>query len=159
MTPTPTATATQTATPTPTATATATTTLTAMPAKLSFGRVDVSGTSAPKKVTLTNKGKAPAQISNVTAAAPFLIAGGANTCTGQTIAVKKTCSFDVEFAPAAPGKVAGGIDVAYNGASPTLVLRGDGIAAAAGRPKSASSGLADRSSAGPVSVILTGSVK
>jgi len=61
----------------------------------------------------------------VTAPAPFKIAGGANTCSGKTIAPSKTCSFDVEFAPTSAGKVSGGsIDVIYNGTSPEVALEG-----------------------------------
>ncbi len=70
------------------------TTLSAAPSTINFGKVDATGTSNPKKVTLTNKGTAAAQISMVTATEPFKIAGGVNTCSGQTIASKGTCSFD-----------------------------------------------------------------
>jgi hypothetical protein len=105
-------------TPTPTPAPTPTE-LTASPGKLNFGNIDVPGTSKPKRVTLTNKGTLAAQISTVTATAPFTIAGGANTRSGETIAPKNTCSFYVEFAPTTVGEVSGGsIDVAYNGTSP-----------------------------------------
>ena len=76
------------------------TTLSAAPAKLSFGSVDATDTGKPKKVTLTNKGTEAAVIGSVTATPPFEIASGENTCSGQTIAAKKKCSFEVEFAPA-----------------------------------------------------------
>jgi len=125
-TPTPTATATATPTATPTAVSSPTT-LSASPAKINFGSVDATATSKPRKVTLTNKGTAAA-IGSVTATPPFAIAGD-NTCSGQTIAVKKKCSFDVEFAPATPGAVTGGsIDVSYNGISPAMNLSGTGLA-------------------------------
>ncbi len=65
----------------------------------------------------------------VTATAPFMIDGGANTCSGQTNAPKKTCVFDVEFAPTTPKNVSGGsINVSYNGTSPNVALAGNGIA-------------------------------
>ena len=132
-TPTATATATATAsatlTATPTPTATATTTLTAAPKKLNFSKLDASGTRKPKKVELTNKGMTAAVIGSVTATAPFEIAGGTNTCSGQTIASKKKCSFDVEFAPLMVANVTNGsIVVPYNGANPAVVLEGDGVA-------------------------------
>jgi len=58
----------------------------------------------------------------------FVIAGE-DTCSGKTIAPKKKCSFDIEFAPATPGIVSDQtVDVAYNGASPTMSLSGTGIA-------------------------------
>ncbi len=137
MTPTATPTATGTGAPTvtatptvtPTATVTPTTTLSAAPAKLSFGNVDASGTSKPKKVTLTNKGKIAAVIASVTATTPFTIASVEDTCSGQSIAAKKKCSFEVEFSPATPGAVSGGsIEVSYNGNSPAVSLSGTGIA-------------------------------
>ncbi len=137
---TPTATATGvTPTPTPTATATPTTTLSAAPAKLNLGNVDATGTSKSKKVSLTNKGTIAAVIESVTATPPFVVAGGANTCSGQTIEPKKKCSFEVEFAPATPGAVSDQtIEVGYNGASPTVNLSGNGIAATLKAPKSES---------------------
>ena len=120
---------TATATPTANSTPALTTTLNASPATLNFGKVDATGTSSFKKVTLTNKGKAAALISSVTATAPFMIGGGANTCTGTSIAPKKRCAFDVEFAPMTVANVTGGsIDVTYNGTSPAVALEGNGIA-------------------------------
>ncbi|MGB3552772.1 MAG: choice-of-anchor D domain-containing protein, partial [Candidatus Binatus sp.] len=80
-------------------------------------------------VTLTNKGKIAAVIGSVTAKPPFTIASVEDTCSGQTIAAKKKCDFEVEFAPATPGIVSDHtVDVTYNGASPTISLGGTGIA-------------------------------
>ena len=104
------------------------TVLTASPAKVNFGNIDTNGTSKPKKVTLTNKGTIGAVISNVTATAPFMIASSANTCSGKTLAANKTCSFEVEFAPTEVAAATGGIDVTYDGTSPTVALEGNGIA-------------------------------
>jgi len=105
------------------------TTLSAAPATINSGSVDATGTSKPKKVTLTNKGTIAAAIGSVTATPPFAIASGTDTCSGKSIAAKKNCSFEVEFAPATPGAVTGGaINVTYNGASPTINLSGTGIA-------------------------------
>ena len=59
-------------------------------------------------MTLSNKGTAAAVIGTVTATPPFEIGGGANNCSGQTIAAKKKCSFDVEFAPTTVTNVSGG---------------------------------------------------
>ncbi|MGA7618510.1 NHL repeat-containing protein [Candidatus Binatus sp.] len=139
---TPTATATATGvtpTPTPTATATPTTTLSASPAKLNLGSVDATGTSKSKKVSLANKGTIAAVIETVTATPPFVVAGGENTCSSQTIEPKKKCSFEVEFAPATPGAVSDQtIDVGYNGGSPAMSLSGTGIAVTLKAPKSES---------------------
>jgi uncharacterized repeat protein (TIGR03803 family) len=102
--------------------------LAASPTKLNLGNVVAPGTSRPKTMKLINQGTLAAQIANVTATGPFEIAGGANTCSGNTIAPKKTCTFAVEFAPTSIGKVIGGVDVTYNGTSPSLVLEGNGVA-------------------------------
>jgi len=105
------------------------TVLTASMAQLNFGNLVAPGTSKPKKVTLTNQGTLPAQISRVTATAPFKIAAGANTCSGKAPAPKRTCSFEVEFAPTTVSNDdAGSVDVTYNGASPLVTLVGNGIA-------------------------------
>jgi hypothetical protein len=105
------------------------TVLNASPAELNFGNVTAPGTSKPKKVTLSNKGTNPAQISTVTVTAPFTIAGGANSCSGKTVAPKKSCSIEIEFAPITVADVTNGsIDVTYNGASPALALVGNGVA-------------------------------
>jgi len=102
--------------------------LTVSPDKLNFGDIKTTAISRPKKVTLTNKGTLPAWISTVTATAPFTIGGGANTCSGQTIELKGTCSFEVEFAPTTIGRVTdGAIDATYNGSSPAIALIGNGI--------------------------------
>ncbi len=66
---------------------------------------------------------------SVTAASPFAIAGGEDTCSDQTIEPKKKCEFDVEFAPATPSAVSDEtIDVSYNGVNPAVALEGDGVA-------------------------------
>jgi hypothetical protein len=125
-------------TPTPIFTPTPTTGLTASPGTVNFGNVAVTGTSKPKKVTLINKGTAPAQIANVTRLAPFMIASSGNSCTGRTIAPKKTCSFEVEFAPQTLGPATGSFYVIYNGTSPTGPLTGNGAAVTLKAPKSLS---------------------
>ncbi len=110
------------------------TVLKASPTKLNFGKVDEGKTSRPKRVTLRNNGPVAAVISLVLANAltqlgQFTIADGANTCSGETIAPKKTCSFEVEFAPTiAGGTILGVAGVGYNGASPEILLQGDAIA-------------------------------
>ncbi|HTW87565.1 MAG TPA: choice-of-anchor D domain-containing protein [Candidatus Binataceae bacterium] len=115
------------------------TTLRAAPTTLSFGKIDATGTSKPKKMTLTNKGTAPAVISGLTASSPFEAGVGKDTCSGQTVAPKKDCSFEVEFAPSTVASVSNGaINISYNGTSPAVTLKGDGIAVALVAPKAES---------------------
>ena len=61
-----------------------------------------------------------------------------NTCSGQTIAPKKKCSFEVEFAPATRRRDRQIDRGAYNGASPAMSLSGAGIAVTLKAPKSES---------------------
>jgi sugar lactone lactonase YvrE len=118
-------TATQTATPTPTGTPM--TVMIAAPATLNFGIIDATGTSNVKKVALINQGPAIASIESVTATPPFAIVGE-DTCTGQSIGLKRKCSFAVEFLPVIPNAVGGGsINVIYNGANPATSLNGIGV--------------------------------
>jgi uncharacterized repeat protein (TIGR03803 family) len=98
---------------------------------LNFGKLLTSQTSKPKKVVLTNKGRVPAQISDVGvtagASAPFKLAGGSDSCSGESVSPKKTCSFFVEFEPTVAGTFNSAdytIRVTYNGASPVIGLQG-----------------------------------
>jgi uncharacterized repeat protein (TIGR03803 family) len=147
----PTASGSPTPTPTPTPSPT---TLTASPAQLSFGNVVATETSTAKKVTLTNKGAAPAQILGVGATPPFTTTG-ADTCSGHTVMPKKTCSIEVEFTPTTVGEENGGfVFAAYNGANPLnplVTLKGNSIGVTLKAPKSASFP--------PVSAGNTGSAK
>jgi uncharacterized repeat protein (TIGR03803 family) len=127
------------ATPTPTPSSTPTPTptqLSASPATLKFQNTFATGTSKPKKVTLTNKGTADAQIGSLARNAPFIIAGGPNSCANANIAPKGKCSFYVEFAPTSPASVSGkSIYVTYNGVSPALDLSGSGVGVSLKAPK------------------------
>jgi len=102
--------------------------LTTSPNNLNFGRIKAGEISKAKKVTLTNKGILTAQISAATATAPFAISGTADTCSDQSSAPNGTCSFYVEFAPTVADIADGSVDVIYNGTSPVLTLKGNGIA-------------------------------
>ena len=107
--------------------------LSAAPATLNFGNLLANHTSAPKTVTLTNKGNLAAQIAGVTVPAPFKIAGGANTCAGETINPDGTCSFDVEYAPTIAGSASqASVEVTYNGTSPAITV--DGVSPQVGKP-------------------------
>ncbi len=102
--------------------------LTASPPKLNFRKVVANTTSKPKKVKLTNKGRAAAEISSVNPTAPFMIAGGTDTCSGKTIAPKKSCSFKIVYSPTRVANETGSVDVTYNGTSPLVALKGSGVA-------------------------------
>jgi len=79
----------------------------------------------------------------------LVIAGGANTCSGS-VAPKKTCSFEVEFAPKMIGPYSriAQLFVTYNGASPAVTLSGDGTAVTLKAPKPTSFTAVDAGSVG-----------
>jgi hypothetical protein len=116
----------------------ATAVLTGAPVALNFGKVDATGTSAAKRVTLTNRSTTTAAtISNVTAAAPFAVVGGTDTCSGESIAPRRNCSVDIAFMPTTVAAVTdGSIDVTYNGSNPAVRLEGNGVAIAVSAPAS-----------------------
>jgi hypothetical protein len=122
--------------PTPTPVATAV--LTGAPVALNFGRVDATGTSVARRVTLTNRSTTTtATISTVTADAPFAVVAGTDTCSGESIAPRRNCSVNIAFMPATVAAVTdGSIDVTYNGSNPAVRLEGNGIAIAVSAPPS-----------------------
>lgn len=102
---------------------------------LSFGNVNVGGTSAPQSVTLSNTGNAAGQISGFNIAAPFSISGG--TCgAAPTLAVGGSCTLSVVFSPTAPGAAAGTLSFSIGGKGTfgsitTVSLGGTGVAGGA----------------------------
>jgi hypothetical protein len=74
-------------------------------ANLIFGSTSMGSTSAVQSITITNCGTEVLSITNIGLAglntAEFRIS--ADTCSGQTIAVGGTCSFNVAFAPTNTG--------------------------------------------------------
>jgi hypothetical protein len=102
---------------------------------LTFASTTVGSTTAAQTVTLTNSGNATLDITSIavtgTDASSFVIS--AKTCTG-TLAASSSCTFSVEFKPAAAGTLTGDISITDNApASPQKVaLTGTGTAAATG---------------------------
>ena len=85
------------------------------PTALSFGQTSVGATAAGQAVVVTNTGTAPLVVSSIaitssnppvgvqTLVTDFVLATGTDTCSGQTVAVRGTCSFSVVFAPSGTG--------------------------------------------------------
>ncbi len=104
------------------------------PAKLSFGKQvfgSVGATSAPKTVTLTNKGTVPVAIAGVGVQGDFALAAAGNTC-GPGLAPGATCVLALTFTPTAPGLRLGQLIVTDDavGSPHTVALKGVGVAGA-----------------------------
>jgi hypothetical protein len=99
-------------------------TLSASPASVSFGDVNVGSTGAAQTVTITDSGSAAATISGVSASTGF---AETNTC-GSSLAAGAKCTASVTFSPTAAQAYAGTLAVASNatGSPLTVALSGTG---------------------------------
>ncbi|HEY6769281.1 MAG TPA: FG-GAP-like repeat-containing protein [Candidatus Sulfotelmatobacter sp.] len=75
--------------------------------KLTFGNVQVSGSSAPQSVTLTNKGNTILNIGSITTSADY----GMSTTCGSTLASQGTCTITITFSPTYPGLINGELTI------------------------------------------------
>jgi len=103
--------------------------LNASATQVSFGNVNVSGSST-QNVTLTNVGNFNVTISTVTVSGAGFNAGGG--VTGIILSPGQTASVSVTFAPAVVGSATGSVKVTSNASnSPaTITLTGTGVAQA-----------------------------
>jgi hypothetical protein len=94
---------------------------------LSFPGQKVGTTSSPHTVTLTNTGRLPLAISQISAGGVF---AETNTC-GSLLAAGKTCTISVTFTPKAVGSVAQRLSIKdIDPTSPQVVtMNGTGLAA------------------------------
>lgn len=102
--------------------------LSAAPGTVSFGNV-VIGTTNSQTITLTNSGTATLAISQATLYGSSFAASGLTL--PLTLTPGQTTEFNVVFAPAVLGSIAGGLSLVNNAAnSPaTIALSGAGVAA------------------------------
>jgi hypothetical protein len=96
------------------------------PATVSFGKVSVASSSAPRTITVTNTGSAPLPITNIT------ITGAAsgqfsqtNNCT-TPVPAGLTCTISVTFTPATTGYIWAKLNVNSPGAAHTSTVNGSG---------------------------------
>lgn len=91
---------------------------------LNFGSQLVGTTSAPKTVTLTNKGVEPLTIISVAISDGF---AQSSTC-GGTLAVSAQCTFSVSFTPTSTGVITGALTINDNAPDTphTVTLSGTG---------------------------------
>jgi hypothetical protein len=106
---------------------TTSTTLSASPAALAFGNVNV-GTTANQTVTITNTGAASLTISQLSGTGVgFSVLGLA---TPLTIAAGQSSTFTVRFAPQNAGSISGSISLSSNASNSTatIAVSGSGVA-------------------------------
>jgi hypothetical protein len=102
------------------------------PTSLGFGSQIIATSSAPKSVTLTNKGSAALSATGIavtgTNAADFSIAGGTCPAGGGTVAIGSSCTVAVRFAPHSVGTSSASLTFSDNasGSSQQVSLSGTG---------------------------------
>lgn len=108
--------------------------LTITPAPYNYGNVLTNSETPTQSFTVTNTGAAGSSvdISTITVAAPFGIAGTGNTCATADLAKDETCTVSVTFTPTADGAAAGtlsvsGIDGNGDTKTATSALSGTGV--------------------------------
>jgi hypothetical protein len=106
--------------------------LSATPASLSFGGVEM-GNSQSQPETVQNTGGSSATISGITATGTGFSVSGANTPI--TLSPGQTASFTVTFAPQSSGSFSGSVAVTSNAANPNLNigLSGSAVGASTGQ--------------------------
>ena len=102
----------------------------ALPATLDFGSVDVGKASAAMTVTFENSGGAAATGLVFTNSKANAFAVSANTC-GAALSGGASCAVSLSFAPVASGKDGATLTLAYTEGSVSVAVSGVGIASAA----------------------------
>ena len=95
------------------------------PSSLAFGEQGVTTSSPPKTVTLTSLGPDPLGHISVAVSPNFAIA--ADGCSGATVAVGRTCTIGVSFAPTTTGPLNGQLTVTDDGRSTPQTIGLTGI--------------------------------
>ena len=101
--------------------------LTALPALLDFGQVQIGATSPSLVVTVENAGNSATPLTNVAVTPPFAVAS--NSC-GSSLAANSDCSISVTFTPAQKGVVAGSLVLSDGAGTQMVALSGTGASAA-----------------------------
>ncbi|HTS36328.1 MAG TPA: FG-GAP-like repeat-containing protein [Candidatus Solibacter sp.] len=84
--------------------------MSATPAKLTFGNVQVGSTTAPQTVTLTNKGNTTLNIASITTSADYNM----TTTCGSTLASLGSCTITISLSPTFPGAINGILTIKGN---------------------------------------------
>ena len=100
-------------------------TLVYSPPSVNFGNTVVGTKTAPQLITVTNNTGATASYLSSEGLTEFASTAGA-TC-GETLAAGASCTFNVYFAPTAPGPANGSITVSTSAGPVTFIMSGTGI--------------------------------
>ncbi|HEY5381468.1 MAG TPA: choice-of-anchor D domain-containing protein [Acidobacteriaceae bacterium] len=97
---------------------------------LGFGAQPVASESDAQTITVTSSGSAPVVFATPSISGDFV---ENDTCSGQTLAVGNTCSFDIRFAPTQTGTRSGLLTIyaSISGGQATVNLTGSATAPAA----------------------------
>ncbi len=103
--------------------------ITLNPTALIFASQPVATASTPQTITVTNSGRAPLTVTQITTTGDFT---PTNTCTTTPIAINATCAIQITFAPTATGTLPGTLTIYGNvaGGQATADLSGTGTPAA-----------------------------
>lgn len=102
--------------------------VTALPALLNFGQVQVGATSSPFALTIENSGNSTISLTNVTVTGPFAVAS--NAC-GALLLANSDCAISVTFTPTQEGAATGSLVLSDGAGTQTVVLNGTGASAGA----------------------------
>ena len=102
--------------------------LSASPASVAFGDINV-GSSEPSTVTLSNTGESSLTISAATISGTGFSMNGLSLSLPLTLTAGQSTSFSVLFSPAASGAFSGGVSITSNASNPSLgiPLSGTGV--------------------------------
>src|SRR5207244_8194765 len=94
----------------------------------SFGSEPVGSSSAPRTLTVTNRGTAPLSFSSITATNGFTVATSSTCVTFGPVAPGANCSVNVAFAPTVGAELTGTLTLTDNaiGSPHTVALAGTG---------------------------------
>ena len=101
------------------------TAVSATPAMVDFGQVEVGTSSTAMQVTLSNTNATAIAISGVVVPAPFVLAS--NAC-GSSLAANSSCQLNVEFAPTQTGSAAATMTITDDAGTQAVALSGTGAA-------------------------------
>lgn len=105
----------------------ATTTLSANPAAIAFGNVNV-GSSANQNITITNTGNSSTSITQITVNGQNVAVSGIST--PLTLAPSQSAALNVQYSPAAAGSLSGSISIVNaQGQATAVSLTGSGVQA------------------------------
>ncbi len=101
--------------------------VTALPALLDFGQVQVGATSSSFAISVENPGNSAISLTHVNVTGPFAVAS--NAC-GALLLANSDCAISMTFTPTQEGAAAGSLMLSDGAGTQTVVLNGTGASAA-----------------------------